>query len=83
MIVPDRAVFRMPVPGKAVFQKTDRTKADSHRTAQEKEALAKNGLLTESRAQDPVDSVTAINLFFATGKVPGRNVEVFKTSRNF
>ncbi|MFH1208430.1 MAG: hypothetical protein V1673_02585 [Candidatus Omnitrophota bacterium] len=73
----------MIVPGKAVFQKTGRTKVDSRRTAQEKEALAKSGLSTGSRTQDPVDSVTATNLFFAIGKVPDRNAEVFETLRNF
>ena len=84
MIVPEKADFRIAVPGKVVFQRTGRRmKAGSHRNAREKEALARKGLLTGSRAQDPADSVTATNLFFATGKVPGRNAEVFETLRDF
>jgi CxxC-x17-CxxC domain-containing protein len=33
--------------------------------------------------QDPADSVTATNLFFGTGKVPGRNAEAFELSHDF
>ena len=71
--------FRMTVPVKVVFQRIGRVKVDSHKTVQEKEALARNGLLTENQAQDPADSVMATNLFFATGKVPGRNAKATKT----
>ena len=73
MIAQGKADFRMTVPERVVFQRTSREKVDSHRTAQGKEALARSGLLTESRAQDPADSVMATSLFCATGKVPGRN----------
>jgi hypothetical protein len=84
MIVPEKADFRMSVPGKAVSQRIGRAKADSHRTAQEKEAWARKGLLTGSREQDPADSVTATNLFFGTGKVPGsNNAKGFETSHDF
>ena len=85
MIVPEKADFRIAVPGKVVFQRTGRRmKAGSHRNAREKEALARKGLLTGSRAQDPADSVTATSLFSGTGKVPGsNNAKVFETSHDF
>ena len=75
MIVPEKADSPTGVlPGKVVFQKTGpHARVDSLRNALKKATSTGNALLTENRAQDPEDSAMAINLFFATGRVPGRN----------
>jgi len=68
---------------KTVFQKTDREKAGSRRTAREKEALAKNALLTENQARGPVGSVTATSHSSVTGRVPGHSVKVIELAYIF
>ena len=66
--VPEKKAFLMIAPEKAV----------SHMAGRKSEALDKNVLLIESRAQDPADSVTVTSPFSATGKVPGRSAKAAK-----
>jgi hypothetical protein len=80
--VQEKAAFLLSAHERVAFRMTVREKAVS--IAQGKEAPARSGLpLTESRVQDPGDSVTETSLFSVTGRVPVRNSHYFQKGNGF